>query len=416
MHFHSGMSRFLSLVDEDEELPPLFPFYAGDYVGFSLAVLGLVMAAGGGIGGGGMLVPIYILALDFPVKHAIPLASATVLGGAVANNILNASKKHPHHPNRSVIDWELILQLEPMTIAGALIGAYLNDFLPEVSLVILLLLLLAVTSWKTLVKALKLYKIENEQRNAISPSEGSRLVSDGGDYGTEESSDDKPMDQTDSTTTSIELAKPALRLTALFTVTTVLNLLKGGPGEGGGPLGIASCGQTCFFAVEIAMLLVIISFAIYVRWELLERVRRCEKISSDIEWDEDKTYRYPAMAIGAGLVAGLFGIGGGIIKGPLMLALGVHPAVASATSACMILFTASTSTVSYAVFGFLVWDYALFCFLLGFASTIVGQTMMHAIMQKFQRDSYIAFCIGIVVLLSAICMTIESLLAIGGEY
>ena len=38
-----------------------------------------LLAAGVGIGGGRILVPIYILLLEFPVKHAIPLASTTVL-------------------------------------------------------------------------------------------------------------------------------------------------------------------------------------------------------------------------------------------------------------------------------------------------------------------------------------------------
>ena len=52
-----------------------------------------------------MLVPIYILLLQFPIKHAIPLASITVLGGAIANNILNASKVHPNHTERPLIDW-----------------------------------------------------------------------------------------------------------------------------------------------------------------------------------------------------------------------------------------------------------------------------------------------------------------------
>ena len=33
--------------------------------------------------------------------------------------------------------------------------------------------------------------------------------------------------------------------------------------------------------------------------------------------------RYPLICSGAGLVAGMFGIGGGIVKGPLMLEMGV---------------------------------------------------------------------------------------------
>eukprot|EP00585_Thalassiosira_rotula_P011373 CAMPEP_0196136056 /NCGR_PEP_ID=MMETSP0910-20130528/4493_1 /TAXON_ID=49265 /ORGANISM="Thalassiosira rotula, Strain GSO102" /LENGTH=111 /DNA_ID=CAMNT_0041396283 /DNA_START=107 /DNA_END=438 /DNA_ORIENTATION=+ len=89
----NGMSD--NLFDEEEELPTLFPFRTEDYVGFSVAILGLILAAGGGIGGGGILVPTYILLLDFPVKHAIPLASTTVFGGAIANNLLNVRESHP---------------------------------------------------------------------------------------------------------------------------------------------------------------------------------------------------------------------------------------------------------------------------------------------------------------------------------
>lgn len=116
---HPGLrghvQRLLTLLDEEEEIPSLYPILAKDYVGFVVAILALMLAAGGGIGGGGILVPIYILILDFPVKHAIPLVSATVLGGAVANNLLNARREHPNHSTRTCVDWDLLLQLEPMT-------------------------------------------------------------------------------------------------------------------------------------------------------------------------------------------------------------------------------------------------------------------------------------------------------------
>ena len=53
----------------DEEHPPLFPLSARDRLGFFLAIIGLMIAAGGGIGGGGLLVPIYILVMGFSPKH-----------------------------------------------------------------------------------------------------------------------------------------------------------------------------------------------------------------------------------------------------------------------------------------------------------------------------------------------------------
>lgn len=109
----------------------------------------------------------------------------------------------------------------------------------------------------------------------------------------------------------------------------------------------------------------------------------------------------------------MFGVGGGIVKGPLMLAMGVHPAVGSASSACMILFTSFTATTSYIVFGLLVPDYAVVCGLLGFVATVAGQLGLGYMMKKAkaQRNSYIAFSIGLVVLLSAFLMTIQSLLS-----
>ena len=105
-------------------------------------------------------------------------------------------------------------------------------------------------------------------------------------------------------------------------------------------------------------------------------------------------------------------LGGGIVKGPLMLAMGVHPAVSSASSACMILFTSFTATTSFVVFGLLVPGYSAVCFFVGLFATLVGQIALGYLMKRAQRNSYIAFSIGGVVLLSAILMTIQSLLSL----
>ena len=91
----SSLPRFLQRhLDFTEEHKPLLPLDRNDYIGFSCAVIGLMVAAGGGIGGGGILVPIYILVMGFSPKHAIPLSNITVFGGSIANSILNVRKRH----------------------------------------------------------------------------------------------------------------------------------------------------------------------------------------------------------------------------------------------------------------------------------------------------------------------------------
>lgn len=204
-------------------------------------------------------------------------------------------------------------------------------------------------------------------------------------------------------------------LIVMFVVVLAINLLKGG-GAFPSPFGI-QCGSTGFWVANAIMLGWILVISVYVRKYLIgkyERKKRCNfpYVEGDIQWDARATWLYPTICCLAGFFAGMFGVGGGIVKGPLMLAMNVHPAVSSASSACMILFTSFTATTSFIVFGLLVEDYAPVCLGIGFVATLAGQLGLSYLMRRSQRNSYIAFSIGFVVLLSAFLMTIQSLLSI----
>jgi hypothetical protein len=83
----------------------------------------------------------------------------------------------------------------------------------------------------------------------------------------------------------------------------------------------------------------------------------------------------------------------------------------------MILFTSFTATTSFFVFGLLDREYAPICFGIGMVATYFGQIALSILMKRAQRNSYIAFSIGGVVILSAILMTIQSLLSkVEGEH
>lgn len=430
---------------------PLQPLSTTDYIGFACATVGLIIAGGGGIGGGGILVPIYILILGFSPKHAIPLANVTVFGGACANTILNTQKRHPL-ADRPLVDWDLILVMEPLTIAGALIGAFLNKLLPERLLVLMLVLLLSFTAHNTLTKAMKMYKKETKEimrerlREESVLTEMVRLESNQEDDEAAETlmdnmeiaqdetppgeNEDDAIDKEfidDSTTEQVRTLQKILDeerktpmnniwiLVSMFVVVLFINIMKGG-GAFPSPLGI-KCGSNSFWIANIIILVWIVLISIFVRSYLVNRYETKERINyeymeGDIKWDKRATIVYPMVCALAGFFAGMFGVGGGIVKGPLMLAMGIHPAVSSASSACMILFTSFTATTSFVVFGLLTPDYAPFCFTMGFIATFGGQLALNVLMKKFQRNSLIAFSIGFVVLLSAFLMTIQSLVSI----
>lgn len=471
----------------------LLPLDSTDYLGFIASVLGLMIAAGGGIGGGGVLVPIYILVMGFSPKHAIPLSNVTVFGGAMANTILNVRKRHPL-ADRPLVDWDLILVMEPLTIAGALIGAVLNKLLPEAVLVVSLVALLTFTAYTTLKKSVRMYRAETramlaERGRARTREDGtneSELTRMARELDEEESDDEEdqaratllgdvgrhegdnpgnmrgapagqmmmPGSQNTSTTnsdgeegdgeTSVgmyeeestfssatelenkqdlerileeEKTMPMGNIQALvvtFVVVLVINLLKGG-GAFKSPVGI-TCGSPSFWIANGLMIgwIIIISFFarsyLVGRHEIKERVG-FPYVEGDIKWDARATIVYPTVCTAAGFFAGMFGVGGGIVKGPLMLAMGVHPKVSSASSACMILFTSFTATTSFWVFGLINMDYAAVALGVGFVATLGGQIGLFYLMEKFQRNSYIAFSIGGIVALSAFLMTIQSLVS-----
>ena len=108
----------VAVPDVPAEHKDLFPLDASDYWGIVLVSLGLVIAASGGIGGGGILVPLFILVFGFSPKHAIPLSNFTIVGSSITNMVLNITKRHPH-ADRPLVDWDLIMVMEPVTMIGA---------------------------------------------------------------------------------------------------------------------------------------------------------------------------------------------------------------------------------------------------------------------------------------------------------
>lgn len=103
------------------------------------------------------------------------------------------------------------------------------------------------------------------------------------------------------------------------------------------------------------------------------------------------------------------------IKVPLLLTLGVHPKVASATSSVSIFFTSFIANTSFAVFGLIVEDYAVACFFFGLIFTYIGQKLFSWSWKSIKRktavlrDVAIVFIMALVVLLSAILMTVEEI-------
>lgn len=303
------------------------------------------------------------------------------------------------------------------------------------------MVLLAYTTYTTLLKAKSQYDKENiaiaNARKSVllkavdddvEMSEHVGLLSSEGDDVEEEEGDFKnsaecvltlPTRVIDELSELMEKEKKTptdkvVILSVMVIVVVGLNMLKGGGGMS--PIGV-QCGSSSYWALTALILVWIIAISLWMRSELIEKWKLKRRvnykfIAGDIEWNEKNTIIYPSLCFFAGFFAGMFGVGGGIVKGPLMLQMGVHPLVASGTTAVMIMFTSVAATTMFIAFGTLTWDYAWFLFVVGLITTTVGQFGVGYLVDKYKRYSYISMSIGAVVLISTVLMGLQSIFSL----
>jgi uncharacterized membrane protein YfcA len=132
--------------------------------------------------------------------------------------------------------------------------------------------------------------------------------------------------------------------------------------------------------------------------------------NNDVKWSNEIFIKYPLYAFGSGIMAGLLGIGGGLILGPLLLELGLHPLVSTATSNFLVLFTSSSTSIQFILLGMMNLDYGITC---TFASTIgsfIGTILIQRLLQKTKRNSYLIFTLASVLGISTIFIPAHTLM------
>ncbi|KAK9809348.1 hypothetical protein WJX73_008057 [Symbiochloris irregularis] len=451
----------------------LFPLDKRDILAASFAAVALFVAAGGGIGGGGVLVPTFILLLQFPIGTAVALSNVTIVGGAISNFAFNIGRKHPFL-SRPLIDWDLILVMEPATILGALVGGFLNRICPNWSLTACLALVLAFMGYKLLARGVSAWHDESaKQEHEDDRDESTPLLQEDG-QASEQASPTLGQSQPLTVTGAARGSKPSLQRNSMHgsplayshvsltqadaqarwpslrrdsaqarSSSPAQQVAGGGKGDKGPELELLAmpqvpwahlsvlvalflgviasdlgksyvpCGSWKYWLAVLAVVPPTLAVTAGIRHYLVAQNRRLqgqlhlEELDGQVEWNESTTIVYPLICSLAGLVAGLFGVGGGIVKGPLMLEMGVLPDVASATAATMILFTAASASVVFLSFGGIPVDYAVAVFVLGLVVTLAGQTACWWLVQRLGRRSIIIFAMAGLMLMSFgfICYT-----------
>ncbi|KAF3328716.1 DNA-directed RNA polymerase isoform 2 [Carex littledalei] len=162
----------------------------GSIIGFFGAAFGSV----GGVGGGGIYVPMLTLIIGFDPKSSTAISKCMVTGAAGSTVYYNLRLRHPTL-SMPLIDYDLALLFQPMLMLGISIGVAFNVLFADWMVTILLIIIFLVTSTKAFLRGVSTWKKETLAKEipvavavtlheAINLYKGRKMIQSKGDDGT----------------------------------------------------------------------------------------------------------------------------------------------------------------------------------------------------------------------------------------
>merc|ERR1719197_1911454 len=127
----------------------------------------------------------------------------------------------------------------------------------------------------------------------------------------------------------------------------------------------------------------------------------------EVGWQPRSVVLYQVVSVATGLLAGLVGVGGGLILSPFFLLTGMEPAVAVGTSATCVLFTSSSTTMQYIFTDRIIMSLAVVYGVVCCLASFMGTWLVHYIQERWSRKSYITTIVAVSVAISAMLSIVK---------
>ncbi|GJM98073.1 hypothetical protein PR202_ga15048 [Eleusine coracana subsp. coracana] len=347
----------------------------GSLIGFFGAAFGSV----GGVGGGGIFVPMLALIIGFDPKSSTAMSKCMIMGTSVSTVYYNLKLKHPTL-DMPLIDYELALLIQPMLMLGISIGVIFNVIFPDWLVTVLLIILFLVTSTKAFLKGVQTWKKET-----ITKKEAAKRIAQ--ICPEPEHATKIPTGPASVTNTKALSDEKASVLKNVYWK----------------EFGLLAFVWMAFLVLQIAKIPVSVGLSMYEAHGLMSTKK---VLSSKGIQQNTPTARqlivYCLFGILAGLVGGLLGLGVGFILAPLFLELGITPQVSSATATFAMMFSSSMSVIEYYLLHRFPLPYAAYFAAVAFIGAIIGQHFARRLIKWLGRASLIIFILASMIFLSTI--------------
>lgn len=391
--------------------------------------LGGVLCAAAGIGGGGIIVTVLMVCGMLTPYDAVPLSKAVVFFGAMMQLALNWGKKATSDGSgqeKELIDWGIVRLIVPMALTGTLLGVLFNAGAPGWSIVAMLTVVLSSMTWATLQKGLE--QRANELGLAAADNEETALLP-GPRPPSAPAAPPAPVVDEQQKQDAAKAANSSMNYGMLFALLVLviiggvlrhhmgfcLDELAAGSLKEDITRGESACRHPVLEALfgnsmekwmsndGTAMGFMSTVMVVPVGVCLMIGFYFAHDLVVNQGWEVSKIMTYQVMALITGCLAGLVGIGGGLIFSPFLLIMGIDPATAVATSATCVIFTSSSTTMQYMFIDRIRMVLALWYGIVNLAASAGGTKLVHYCQDAFQgKKSLITFIVAAAVGISTI--------------
>ncbi|XP_047182720.1 sulfite exporter TauE/SafE family protein 2-like isoform X1 [Vigna umbellata] len=402
-----------------------------------LCFIASAISSAGGIGGGGLFIPILSIVAGLDLKTASSLSAFMVTGGSIANVMCNMCITSLKFGGKSLIDYDIALSSEPCMLLGVSLGVICNLVFPEWLITVLFAIFLAWSTSKTCRSGLMLWKSESDQIKKIGVDElekgllenetveERKVLAVGHVY--KENNEPKDVEVPVPLLSSQGNRKvriPWLKLMVLlliwFSFFSVYLLRGNRYGQGVIEMEPCGVGYWILSSVQIPLAVVFTAWIVFRKESLRDRTPMQEitdvKVTAITKNRPSNILLFPSMALLAGILGGVFGIGGGMLISPLLLQVGIKPEVTAATCSFMVLFSATMSALQYLLLGMEHVEAALILAIMCFVASLLGLLVVQRVIRKYGRASIIVFSVSVVMFVSNVLMTSFGAIKVWTDY
>ncbi|TYH88156.1 hypothetical protein ES332_D01G168700v1 [Gossypium tomentosum] len=350
-----------------------------------IGFLGSACGTVGGVGGGGIFVPMLTLIVGFDTKSAAAISKCMIMGASASSVWYNLRVPHPTK-EVPIIDYDLALLFQPMLMLGITVGVALSVVFPYWLITVLIIILFLGTSSRSFYRGIEMWKEETILNKELTKPQESFVNSRGELLIDTEYEPLVPKEEK----SKLQILcfnlrwKRLLVLATVWVLFTVIQVIK---------FPIA----TLVFGYEATKL--------YKEHKKRMSTGNAETVcGASIQWSPLNIAFCALCGILGGTVGGLLGSGGGFILGPLLLEIGVIPQVASATATFVMMFSSSLSVVEFYLLKRFPMPYALYLMGVSILAGFWGQYFVRKLITILRRASLIVFILSGVIFASALTM------------